>query len=407
MHDLSSILFSLAKRPNFRLTTFFSYDILSHMETNFRTPGQFIKALIDKRGWTQRLLAIILDVDETGINHIIAGKRPVTAEMALLLGETFDIPAEKFMELQKDYDLAKARIVVRPDPGRSTRAHLFGDLPVTEMIRRGWLDADDVRDVPKVEAALAKFFGVNSVDEIEILPHAAKKTNTFMAVTPAQLAWLYRVKEIAAEMVVAKYTPMAVINAVSNLKNLLSAPEEARKVPRILAECGIRYVIVETLSSAKIDGVCFWLNEKSPVIGMSLRYDRIDNFWFVLRHEIEHVLQKHGQKAIMLDTELEGERAGTSSGVLEEERIANEAAIEFCVPKKKIESFIARKSPFFNERDILGLAHTLQIHPGLIAGQLQHRIGRYDRFRQHLVKVRSSIAPSAMVDGWGDVAPVG
>lgn len=374
---------------------------------NYKTPGQLIKDLIDSRGWTQRLVAIILGADETGINHIVAGKRPVTAEMALLLSEIFNVPAEDFLKLQKEYDLAKARIVARPDPGRSTRAHLFGGLPVAEMIKRGWLDAEDIRDVPKVEASLVHFFGVKSVEEIEILPHAAKKTETFLPATPAQLAWLYRVKEIAKEMIVARYSPTAVRNSITLLTNLLSAPEEARKVPRILAECGIRYVIVENLSSAKIDGVCYWLNDMSPVIGMSLRFDRIDNFWFVLRHELEHVLQLHGKKTIMLDAELEGDRAGTGEILALEERIANEAALEFCIPKNKLDSFIARKSPFFHERDIIGLANVLHVHPGLIAGQLQHRTGRYDRFRNHLVKIRDKVTPGAMVDGWGDIAPVG
>lgn len=372
-----------------------------------KTPGQLIQELLDTRNWTKRVLAIVLDVDETVVNKIIAGKRPVTAEMALLLYEVFDVPAERFLELQNSYDLAKAGIISRPDPKRATRAHLFGGLPVAEMIKRGWLDADDIRNVPKVESALVKFFGVDSVDQIEILPNAAKKTNTFTPVTPAQLAWIYRVKEIASEMIVARYTTSSVPNALPLLKNLLSSPEEARKVPRILAECGIRYVIVESLASAKIDGVCFWLNDISPIIGMSLRFDRIDNFWFVLRHELEHVQRQHGRAAIMLDVELEGERAGTGSNVSEEEREANEAAEGFCVPRKTMDSFVARKSPFFYERDILGLAGTLQIHPGLIAGQLQHRTGRYDRFRQYLVKIRSAIAPSAIVDGWGDVAPVG
>lgn len=374
---------------------------------DFKTPGQLVESLLDDRGWTQRVLAIILGVDETGLNKIVAGKRPVDAELSLLLSEVFGIEAELFLELQKKYDLARARIVSRPDPGRATRAHLFGGLPVPEMIKRGWINADSVKNVSQVESELVKFFGVSSVEDIEILPHAAKKTETFEPATPAQLAWLYRVKEIASEMLVAKYSPSAVLNAVELLRNLLSAPEETRKVPRILAECGIRFVIVETLPSAKIDGVCFWLNDKSPVIAMSLRFDRIDNFWFVLRHELEHVLQQHGKKTIMLDAELEGERAGTGVGVSEEERVANEAAIEFCVPKKRMDSFIARKSPFFNEIDIIGLAHTLQVHPGLIAGQIQHRTGRYDRFRQHLVKIRSFVTPSAMVDGWGDVAPVG
>jgi HTH-type transcriptional regulator/antitoxin HigA len=178
-------------------------------------------------------------------------------------------------------------------------------------------------------------------------------------------------------------------------------------VPRILGECGIRYVIVESLSSAKIDGACFWLNDSAPVIGMSMRFDRIDNFWFVLRHEIEHVLRLHGQGAIVLDTELEGERAGVGDQVSEAERVANQAAVEFCVPQHALQRFIERKHPFFNDRDVVGFARTYKIHPGLVAGQLQHRTGRYDRLRNHQVKIRSIVAPGAMVDGWGDTAPVG
>jgi HTH-type transcriptional regulator/antitoxin HigA len=171
-----------------------------------------------------------------------------------------------------------------------------------------------------------------------------------------------------------------------------------------MMECGVRFVIVESLTSAKIDGVCFWLNERSPVIAMSLRYDRIDNFWFVLRHEIEHVLQMHGT---MLDAELEGERAGTGDNVTAEERVANSAAQEFCVPTSQMEAFVSRKAPFFAERDLIAFARILKVHPGIVAGQLQRKTGRYDRFRDHLVKIRSIISPNAIKDGWGDVAPVG
>jgi HTH-type transcriptional regulator/antitoxin HigA len=375
---------------------------------DFRTPGHLIESLLADRGWTKRVLAIILHVDETVINKLIAGKKPLSAGMALLLSEVFEESPEKFLDLQKKYDLAQAKIVARPDPGRATRAHLFGGLPVSEMTKRGWLDVDDVRDVAKIEKALAKFFGVDSADKIEILPHSPKKTDTFTEVTPPQLAWIYRVKEIASELIVAKYSLSSASNAITHLNKLLSAPEESRKVPRILAECGIRYVIAESIGSAKIDGVCFWLNDTSPVIGMSLRYDRIDNFWFVLRHEIEHVLRGHGRKKVMMvDAELEGEKAGTGANISEEERTANQAAAEFCVPQRTIESFIARKSPFFSERDILGLANTLQIHPGLIAGQLQHRTGEYRRFRQYLAKIRHAVTPGAAVDGWGDIYPVG
>ncbi len=374
---------------------------------NYKTPGQLITALLEKMGWSQRVLAIVLDVDETGINKLVADKRPVTAEMAISLEEVFSVPAERFLALQRDYDLAKARIVARPDPKRATRARLFGGLPVSEMIKRGWLDAKDVRDVDSVERSLAGFFGVSSINEIEILPHAAKKTAVTDDATPAQIAWLYRVKQIASDMIVAKFTDSSAKIAVERLRQLTSAAEEARKVPRILTESGIRFVIVESLQSAKIDGVCFWLSEDAPVIGMSLRHDRIDNFWFVLRHELEHVIQRHGQAKVAIDFDLEGEKAGTGPSVAEEERVANTAAVEFCVPKKSMDSFVARKAPFFAERDILGLAATLKVHPGLVAGQLQRHTARYDRFRNHLVKIRAIVAPSAIVDGWGDIAPVG
>ena len=376
--------------------------------TDYKTPGQLIQALLDSRGWTQRVLAIVLDIDDSGLNKIVAGKRPIDADLALSLSQVFDTPAEKFLQLQKDYDLAMARLVSRPDPGMSTRASLFGDLPVSDMIRRGWLiGVEDIRHVRAVEDALCRFFGVTSVEEIEILPHAAKKTNVFSPATPAQLAWLYRVKQIAQDTLAAKYSREALVSAVSKCRGLLGSPEGTRKVPRMLAECGVRYAIVESLPGANIDGVCFWLNDRSPVIGMSLRYDRIDNFWFVLRHECEHVLQNHGHAAAMLDTDLEKERAGTGHTLPEEERIANEAAAEFCVPQSSLNKFIERKAPFFAERDIVGFARTLNLHPGLVAGQLQHKTSRYELFRHHLAKVRSSIAPNAMTDGWGDVAPVG
>jgi len=375
--------------------------------SDFRTPGQLIGALLTERGWTKRTLAIVLGVDETGVNRLVSDKRPVDAAMAVTLEELFGVPAERFLELQKVYDLGKARLSARPDPGRTTRAQLFGGLPIAEMIKRGWIDADDVRDVAKVQSELMRFFGVNRLEDIETLPHAAKKTQVNTDATPAQLAWLYRVKQITSEMLVARYSPESARTAISKIKPLLSAAEEARKVPRILAESGIRFAIVESLPAAKIDGVCFWFNEASPVIAMSMRYDRVDNFWFVLRHELEHVAQRHGLDAMMLDSELEKEKAGTGDSVAEEERVANAAASDFCVPKKMMDAFIARKAPFFNERDIIGFARTIGIHPGLVAGQLRHRTGRYDRWINHLVKIRSLVAPSAIVDGWGDVAPVG
>ena len=88
--------------------------------------------------------------------------------------------------------------------------------------------------------------------------------------------------------------------------------------------------------------------------------------------------------------------------------MANRAAAEFCVPQKSLESFIARKAPYFYDQDVVGFARTLQVHPGLVAGQLRNKLELWKRFHNHLVKIRSTVARGgATVDGWGDVVPVG
>lgn len=370
-----------------------------------RTPGQLIALHLKERGWTKRTLAIVLGVDEAAVTRWMADKRPVTAELALQLEDIFpDLSADQVMTLQKDYDLALARIGHRSDPRRAMRAQLFGALPIAEMVKRGWLPGvENPKAVDQVEPAVAAFFGVPQLDRLELIPHAARRTEVGVDASPLQLAWLHRVRHIASEMLVSQYSDAAGRAALQKLRPLLSAAEEARKVPRILAEAGIRYVLVEALPGSKIDGACLWLGARSPVIAMTFRFDRIDNFWFVLRHELEHVLQGHGQTAPVLDVDLDGRHDDT---VVEEERIANAAAAAFTVPPDKLAAFVARKAPFFAERDILGFASTLGVHPGLVAGQLQHRTKRYDHFRSHLVKIRSIVAPGATVDGWGDIAPV-
>lgn len=373
----------------------------------YKSPGQFVTALLAEREWSKRTLAVISGMDETAISKIASNTRKIDAETALVFEEVFGIEAERFMFIQKTYDLAVARIDKVPNPERQVRANLIGNLPVSAMIKRGWIDAKSVKDIVNVENSLLRFFQANRLEDIETLPHAAKKTEVSISATPAQLAWLYRVKALASEMLVARYSPDSVKSAVAGIKSLIHSAEELRKIPRILAEAGIRFVIVEALPSTKIDGVCFWLNDNSPVIGMSMRFDRIDNFIFVLRHELEHVLNRDGLNTMMLDVDVNsGEAIQVTKELQEQEARANAAAAEFCVPQKMMDAFIARKAPVYAMRDIIGFARMIKVHAGLVAGQLQFKTQKYHLGREYLVPVRSIVTPNAVTDGWGDIAPI-
>ncbi len=371
--------------------------------TTARTPGQLIAELLSERGWSNRVLSMVLGVSEPIVSKMVGDKRPVDAEMALFLEEVFGVSAEQFVALQTQYDLAKARLEVRPDPKRSMRAAIYGNLPVAEMIKRGWIEVEDARDHEAVESALCRFFQVNRINDASAFAFAAKKTDVGAVASPAQLAWLHRVKTIASEMLIGSYSPQNLESAISKIAALRSHPEHMERVPRILAEAGIRYVVVEGLPGGKIDGVCFWLNDNMPVIGMSLRFDRIDNFLFVLRHELEHVRRRDGLRKPVIDIDV---GRAPDDELEEQERIANVEAREFCVPKKDMDAFIARKAPYFLESDLIGFAKVLKVHPGLVAGQLQFRTQKFTLFRNHLVSVRNFVLPAAEVDGWGNIHPI-
>lgn len=363
-------------------------------------PGEFIRDEIEERSWSQTDLAYILGKSAQTVNRLLTGKSGITPEMAKALSGAFDVSPELFLNLQRAYDLANAE---EPDEGIAKRARLLNVYPIREMVKRGWLEDAGIN---LMEAQVARFFEVNSVHEIDHLPHAAKKT-TYDEIKPRQQAWLYRVKQIAQQMIVSsKYTKPKLRKTVDELRKLRAHPEEVRHVPRLLEQSGVRFVVVEPLPGSKIDGVCFWLDSRAPVIGLSMRFDRIDNFWFVLRHEIEHVLRDHGQDHVIVDAELEGERGATDESVSETERVANIAGADFCVDSKAMESFILRKYPYFYERDVLAFAKAQGTHPGLVVGQIHSRSKKYSYLRKHLSKVREHMASSAVVDGWGDVYPI-
>jgi len=361
-------------------------------------PGEFIRDELEARGWTQGDLAQIMGRPLRLVNELIAGKKQITPDTARGLAKAFgDDDALYWMNLDSAYRLSQTKPA---DESVARRARLYSLFPVRELMKRNWIEASDNLDV--IEHRVCRFFRITNIDEKPNFAHAAKAAQ-YDERTSLQYAWLFRAKELAENVHSAPYSEQKLRRALSQLKTLLIAPEEIRQTPQILAESGVRFVVVEFIPGAKIDGAAFWLDDDTPVIALSLRFDRIGNFWFVLRHEIEHVLQRDG--LVTLDVELT-ERIQRKETLPAQETRANDAAANFMVPSDELESFILRVRPLYSEKRIMLFAKRIGVHPGLVVGQLQFREEvPYTHFHKYLVKVREIITQTALTDGWGTIPP--
>lgn len=363
-------------------------------------PGEILLEELEIRGWTQEDFAQIIGKHTPMINEIIGGKRSITPETARAFSEALGTSAEFWMNLETSYRLSRIDAVSETsDISRRARLYTF---PIRAMGRRGWIDDSSNLDV--LEHQLVSFFCVESLEDVPQLAHAAKRAGD-TEITPIQLAWLYRVKQLAELLRVPKFTEKKLVSALRTLQTFLPNPEQIREVPRVLADAGVRYVIVEGLPGSKIDGVCFWLNHYSPVVAMSLRYDRIDNYWFVLRHELEHVLRGDAKGAeianVKPDSDL-GEGGILPDDLPEEEMKANQAAGNFCVSGQELENFIARIGPLYSRSNVMAFASRIKVHPGLVVGQLHNREALpYTHLRKLLAKVQRFATETALSDGWG------
>lgn len=360
-------------------------------------PGDFLREELEAREWTQTDLAEILGRPVGTVNEIISGKRGVTPETARGLAAALGTTPELWMNLDAAYQLSR----VGDDRGDAIarRAKLYGKAPVKEMVRRGWIEPSD--NVAVLEARVLGFLGIRNIDDEPETPlHAARKSTPYDGLpTPAQRAWLYRARQLARAVQAKPSSAEGVEEAVRRLRPLLQAPQDVRLVPRILGDAGIRLVVVQPLAGSRIDGACFWV-DGVPTIALSLRFDRIDNFWFVLMHELAHL--RKGEAS--LDVDLDVAKNEAEKPAIERE--ADAFAVELLVPQRQLEDFIARVRPLYSARRIEGFSQTLGVHPAIVVGQLQHR-GEiaYSSFRKVMVPVREWITAAALTDGWGSTLP--
>lgn len=359
-------------------------------------PGDFIREELEARGWTQVDLADITGKSLRLINEVIAAKRCITPETAQVFGKAFGTSAEFWMNMDSRYQLSRVKYQGEDVPRRARLYELF---PVKEMFHRRWIQNSS--DVDALEARFKRFFEVdNLATKPKFQSYAAKKSIKADTDSPTISAWLYRSRQLAREQMVERFSLPALESALRDLRNLMMRPEDIEKVPARLAAAGVRFLVVQAFPGMKLDGVCYWLSADEPVVALTLRQDRIDNFWFVLMHELRHVANRD---SLSIDENLciGPDNAESANRDAIEKRADTEAA-EFIVSQENLLAFARRNHPIFSDRDIVSFARSAQVHPGIIVGQLQHLdFMPYSHHRKHLVKVREYMIRSATKDGWG------
>jgi HTH-type transcriptional regulator/antitoxin HigA len=249
------------------------------------------------------------------------------------------------------------------------------------------------------------FFGTNSLEELPTFDfHQARKSTSYSEVSPPLTAWLHQARRVAAPLIpTGHFSKTALGRALVQLKEAARSEEGVSQVPSILSSAGIRFVIVEHLPKTRLDGACFWLADGSPVIAMSMRYERIDHFWHTLFHELGHISARDGfhDKTGRPDTDLPGSHTPVSADRPQTEVAADTFAARALIPEEQLKAFIAMNRPLYSRRKILIFADQVGVHPGIVVGQLQYR-GEilYSHSRDLLVSVRDIVTANARTDGW-------
>ncbi|WP_411901904.1 ImmA/IrrE family metallo-endopeptidase [Methylorubrum thiocyanatum] len=188
------------------------------------------------------------------------------------------------------------------------------------------------------------------------------------------VAWKARVARVASSIIKDKKIEYCLVDAtwLLHLVRLSKLPDGPAQARALLLEKGIVLVVERQIPGMKVDGAAF-LVDGIPVVGLTLRRDTIDNFWFTLMHEVGHVLlhYRSGLNAGFFDDMHE-------NSLDEVEREANEFASNMLIPDEKWKRSPARISKAVGV--IEKFANELGIHPAIVFGRIQKERDNYSIF---------------------------
>jgi HTH-type transcriptional regulator/antitoxin HigA len=296
---------------------------------------------------------------------------------AIELAEAFGTSADFWSNLEAAYRLQLAEGRERGD-SIERKSKLYAVAPVRELTKRGWVT--DAADEHELERRVLDFLALRSLDDP--LPQVANFRCSPVR-TPDQrglYAWTRRVEALASEQRPARYDRERLKAGILGLLELARRPEQAREVPGALISLGVGCVIVPRLEHTYADGAALHATDR-PVIALTLRLDRIDNFWFTLMHELAHLVLGH-EGSYIDDT-------GDASCVRDSrEKRADRLASDWLVPPAAYRRFLRERGSRYPLRAVEDFAASIGRHSGIVVGRLHFDAKlNYKYLRQTLAKV--------------------
>lgn len=315
------------------------------------------------------------------VSEILSRKRPLSVQMIRSISAGLGIPYEVLLsERETVKDLKKDL--------NCEENYEWNKFPIKEMAKRGWINLDTSSkpavSIKESAEKSVKAFLTQIYDNTAAPAHfrrtfrgeSLNDKNSFYSI----LAWTARVLQRAKQSITKykKFDPSELSeDYFSEVARLSSLPDGPRKVIDVLANKGIALIIEPKLPNTLLDGAALLSENGLPIIGMTLRYDRIDYFWFTLLHELAHIW-----KHINTSDEAYIDRIENTVESSRIEKQANRIARDALIPRA-----IWKRSPAFmnpSSESILSLAKDLSIHPAIIVGRLQKENENYGMFRDML-----------------------
>lgn len=306
------------------------------------------------------------------VSEVLSGKRPLTLTMIRALHEGLGIPAHVLLQERGEEQRA---IIKKAEACDDVDFALF---PLAEMARRGWIAggkrATELRS--QADQLVGQF--LRPIGGLQAVPVLFRRTRHVRGAQQdhyALVAWIAQVLRAAKENPpAAPYVRGSVTDEFLREVARLSWSEQGpRLAVEFLDKHGIKVVVEPHLPRTHLDGAAVLFNVERPVIGLTLRHDRLDNFWFCLLHELAHVALHLEPGTEDGSTQFFDDLDAAAKDPLEQE--ADTLAGEALIPHEEWKRSPA--SMLRNEMAAKHLANKLRIHPAIVAGRIRHEYDDY------------------------------